>query len=61
MKDLKIPFVEAEDYKINIYTNYTITDLINKLNSYGCIVRRCFNVKNTLGDFFIGLMRKNDE
>lgn len=61
MEDLKIPFVEADDSKMNIYTNYTITDLIIKLNSYGCIVRRCFNVENTLEDFFIGLMRENDE
>ena len=61
MEDLKIPFVEADDLKMNIYTNYTITDLIIKLNSYGCIVRRCFNVENTLEDFFIGLMRENDE
>ena len=61
MGDLKIPFVEADDSKMNIYTNYTITDLIIKLNSYGCIVRRCFNVENTLEDFFIGLMRENDE
>lgn len=61
MKDLKIPFVEAYDSKMNIYTNYTITDLIIKLNSYGCIVRRCFNVENTLEDFFIGLMRENGE
>ncbi len=61
MEDLKIPFVEVDDSKMNIYTNYTITDLIIKLNSYGCIVRRCFNVENTLEDFFIGLMRENDE
>ncbi|WP_407454292.1 ABC transporter ATP-binding protein [Methanobrevibacter sp.] len=61
MEDLKIPFVEADDSKMNIYTNYTITDLIIKLNRYGCIVRRCFNVENTLEDFFIGLMRENDE
>lgn len=61
MEDLKIPFVEADDSKMNIYTNYTITDLIIKLNSYGCIVKRCFNVENTLEDFFIGLMRENDE
>lgn len=61
MENLKIPFVEADDSKMNIYTNYTITDLIIKLNSYGCIVRRCFNVENTLEDFFIGLMRENDE
>ena len=61
MEDLKIPFVEADDSKMNIYTNYTITDLIIKLNSYGCIVRRCFNVENTLEDFFIGLMGENDE
>lgn len=61
MEDLKIPFVEAGDSKMNIYTNYTITDLIIKLNSYGCIVRRCFNVENTLEDFFIGLMGENDE
>lgn len=61
LEDLKIPFVEADDSKMNIYTNYTITDLIIKLNSYGCIVRRCFNVENTLEDFFIGLMRENDE
>lgn len=61
MEDLKIPFVEADDSKMNIYTNDTITDLIIKLNSYGCIVRRCFNVENTLEDFFIGLMRENDE
>lgn len=61
MEDLKIPFVEVDDSKMNIYTNYTITDLIIKLNSYGCIVRRCFNVENTLEDFFIELMRENDE
>ncbi|MDD6775898.1 MAG: ATP-binding cassette domain-containing protein [Methanobacteriaceae archaeon] len=61
MEDLKIPFVEVDDSKMNIYTNYTITDLIIKLNSYGCIVKRCFNVENTLEDFFIGLMRENDE
>lgn len=61
MEDLKIPFVEVDDSKMNIYTNYTITDLIIKLNRYGCIVRRCFNVENTLEDFFIGLMRENDE
>ena len=61
MEDLKIPFVEVDDSKMNIYTNYTITDLIIKLNSYGCIVRRCFNVENTLEDFFIGLMKENDE
>ena len=48
MEDLKIPFVEADDSKMNIYTNYTITDLIIKLNSYGCIVRRCFNVENII-------------
>ena len=48
MEDLKIPFVEVDDSKMNIYTNYTITDLIIKLNRYGCIVRRCFNVENTL-------------
>ena len=61
MGDLKIPFVKVDDSKMNISTNKTITDLIIELNSYGCIVRKCFNVENTLEDFFIGLMNENDE
>ena len=61
MKDLKIPFVEVDDYKMNINTRYTITELIIKLNDYGCIVKKCFNIENDLEDFFIGLMDENDE
>jgi ABC-2 type transport system ATP-binding protein len=61
MKDLKIPFVEVDDSKMNIYSNYTITDLITTLNSYGCIVKKCFNIENNLEEFFIELMDKNDK
>ncbi len=61
MIDLKIPFVKVDDSKMNIYSNKTITDLIIELNSYGCIVSECFNIENTLEDFFIELMRENDE
>ncbi len=61
MEDMKIPFVEVDDFKMNIYSNQTITDLIIKLNDYGCVVRKCFNVENNLEEFFIGIMDENDE
>ena len=61
MNELKIPYVEAENSKMNIFSNYTITDLIIKLNSYGCIVTKCFNVENSLEEFFIRLVDDNDK
>lgn len=60
MDDLKIPFVKVDDFKMNVYSNKTITDLITELNDYDCIVKKCFNVENTLEDFFIGLMSENE-
>ena len=61
MDDLKIPYVEEDNSKMNIYSNYTITDLIIKLNSYGCIVTKCFNVETSLEEFFIRLMDEDDK
>ncbi len=61
MADLKIPFEKVDDFKMNVFSNDTITDLIIKLNGYGCIVTKCFNVESNLEDFFIGLMGENDE
>lgn len=59
MQDLEIPYEKVDDFKMNIYSNLTITDLIIKLNSYGCIVTRCFNVENSLEEFFIRLIDEN--
>ena len=56
MKDLEIPYEKVDDFKMNIYSNLTITDLIIKLNGYGCIVTKCFNVENSLEEFFIRLI-----
>lgn len=61
MNELKIPFEKLEDSKMNVFSNDTITDLIIKLNSHNCIVKKCFNVESNLEDFFIGLMEENDE
>ena len=61
MNDLKISYVEADNLKMNIFSNYTITDLIIKLNDYGCIVTKCFNVETSLEEFFIRLMDENDK
>ena len=61
MNDLEIPYVEADNLKMNIFSNYTITDLIIKLNDYGCIVTKCFNVETSLEEFFIRLMDENDK
>ena len=59
MKDLEIPYEKVDDFKMNIYSNLTITDLIIKLNGYGCIVTKCFNVENSLEEFFIRLIDDN--
>ncbi|WP_458405706.1 hypothetical protein [Methanobrevibacter sp.] len=61
MADLNLDYEKLDDNKINIYSNLTITDLIIKLNSHGCIVRKCYNVENNLEEFFIGLMEDKDE
>ena len=59
MNDLEIPYEKVDDFKMNIYTNLTISDLIIKLNNYGCIVTKCFNVENSLEEFFIRLIDEN--
>lgn len=61
MSELKIDYVPVDDFKMNVFSNLTITDLIIKLNDHGCIVRKCFNVENELEDFFIRLMGDYDE
>ncbi len=61
MDDLKIPYVEEDNLKMNVLSNHTITDLIIKLNSYGCIVTKCFNVETSLEEFFIRLMDEDDK
>lgn len=61
MSELKIDYVPVDDFKMNVFSNLTITDLIIKLNDHGCIVRKCFNVGNELEDFFIRLMGDYDE
>ena len=61
MNDLEISYVEADNLKMNIFSNYTITDLIIKLNDYGCIVTKCFNVETSLEEFFIRLMDEDDK
>ena len=61
INDLKIPYEEADDFKMNVFSNDTVTDLIIKLNDYGCIVTKCFNVETSLEEFFIRLMDENDK
>ena len=61
MEDLKIPYEEEDNFKMNVFSNDTITDLIIKLNSYGCIVTKCFNVETGLEEFFIRLMDEDDK
>ena len=61
MEDLKIPYEEEDNFKMNVFSNDTITDLIIKLNSYGCIVTKCFNVETGFEEFFIRLMDEDDK
>ena len=61
MEDLKIPYEEEDNFKMNVFSNDTITDLIIRLNSYGCIVTKCFNVETSLEEFFIRLMDEDDK
>ena len=61
MADLKMDYVQVDDYKMNLFSNIAITDLIVKLNDYGCTVKKCFNIEPDLEEFFIRLIGDNDE
>lgn len=51
MADLYLDYEKLDSDKMIIYSDFSITDLIIKLNSHGCIVRKCYNVENVLKNF----------
>lgn len=51
MDDLKINYLPDDNSKNNVFFNFALSDLVVRLNDYGCTVRKCFNVENDLKEF----------